>query len=331
MKITILGGGIAGLLAAHAFREFKPLLLEAAPTLGGNFLAGGLKYLRRTEHLVDLLDNFIDLPWKPYKPVGLLYSNGQWHEHPKWLAQVGENQRKAMQEVHWVRTRGSVQGFRGDCMNDPLGNGGDVAMKCDHAELIRRLGSLARAHGHVRTDIKVTAINERSVSIDGCPDLAHDLLIPTIPLAALAKLAPWAMLPSPQATKLDVAICQVSDQTPSWDYMYTPTERWITRVTWPEVGVMHAEIPGHLSPLSNLDARNELWDIVSPFVDALHVETIRRIPGHLCSIEGREPGMEWAINWPSNWRPLGRYTQWEPRATSERVLDTAMRYRAELA
>lgn len=320
MNVIILGGGIAGLLASYVFRKFKPLLLEGSPKLGGNFMAGGLKYIRQTDAFTALLRD-LDIPWETYKPIGMLYVGGMWQEHPAWLKSLGPGQRETIQRAHWRRTRFTEEGFRGDCMNDPLGNGGDPALRCDHAELIARLGHVAMGanRANVRLNVRVEQVTTGTVRVDGV-HIPYDLLIPAIPLASLARLAPWAGLPSLHAWQLNIADFTAEERKPSWDYMYTPLLKLITRATWTSPGAFQVEVPGEAALLddkSQTDLLDEAVDALSPFAGKLHLRSIRKIPGHL------EPPRV-PIEWPTNWCPLGRFTQWEPRATSERVLSDAI-------
>jgi hypothetical protein len=327
VNVIILGGGIAGLLAAYVFRRFKPLVLEGSPKLGGNYTAGGLKYIRQTSAMERLLAD-LGMTWKEYKPIGLLYVGGMWEEHPGWLKSLNSNQRETIQCAHWRRTRFTDDGFRADCMNDPTGNGGHPALRCDHGELIYKLGEHAMGANRalVRLNVRIEQITAGTVRVDGV-HVPYDLLIPTIPLAALSRLAPWARLPSLHAWQLNIADFIAEERAPSWDYMYTPLEQKITRITWAGSGLFQIEVPGETALDSDADRAHvveEAQRALSPFASMLRLHATRKIPGHL------EPPRV-PIQWPDNWCPLGRFTQWEPRATAERVLHDALVAHGKLA
>jgi len=329
MNIVILGGGIAGLLGAYAMRHTKPVIIEAGPHLGGNFLAGGLKYIHDTPEVRQLLRE-LELPFKAYKPRGALWWDGVDRKHPDFMASIDPLVRYQIQLKHWVKTRGTDLGFRHDCMNDPMGN--HAALRCDHMELLKRLEQRVRAAGcEVRLGSKVTFITERHVCLnEGMNDLSigYDVLVPTLPLGMIAKMAPWTELPSSEATKL--AIFEVEsgiDIHPDWDYMYTPEAKYITRLVQPEPHAITAEVPWHL-PQSDHTGREVgittmemMPDIMDILRDTFKIEGVctsaRLIPGHLRPLE-RQP------EWRSGWYPLGRFAQWDSRATADKVYARAL-------
>jgi hypothetical protein len=344
--ITILGGGIAGLLAAYVLRDKRPLLLEAAPKLGGNFLAGGLKYIRYTHEAAELLRE-LGIPWTERKPRGMIHIGGVFANglpgatiapHPEFLNAMTPDVRLMVMANHWVKTRGTTDGFRADCMNDPGGNGADMMMECDLAAVLDCLISRAEEGGAIlRRDVKILSIEPDHVRTQYAM-LAHDVLVPTIPLAALSKLAPWADLPNASPRPLGIVEWMLpSTAQPEWDYMYNPFTPGpgmsASRYTWPRMGVFQAEVPGvglkHAWPIGRDEVMRDItceariilkqwWGIMPPLSTDHRV-----IPGHLTPLA--QP-----LVWPSNWYPLGRFTQWEPRATSERVLADALKVRAAL-
>lgn len=342
-KIVILGGGIAGLLAAWVLRAFKPLLLEAAPKLGGNFLAGGLKYIRKTPQAVAMLEQ-LGIPFRERAPVGLMYAFGSWWDHPGWLGKMAADMVDQVQRAHWLKTRGTTDGFRRDCMNDPAGNGADMMLECDLGLVIERLADGAEREGATLcTDARITNIFQ-SHTVNNCIQTRYDILVPTIPLGVLAKLAPWAGLPVIEPRKLVVIDMKLgSNIEPTWDYMYNPFDhlaaRWgnahsASRYTWQGPGHFQAEAPNASGWIDGNDplahavvsqVKDEAQEILAPWTSRRAFATLvgRIIPGHL-------PPLAEPIDWPSCWRPLGRFAQWEPRATSERVLADAHRIHDEL-
>lgn len=335
-RIVILGGGISGLLAAYVLRKHKPLLVEAQKTLGGNYTAGGLKYIRLTTAMNSLMAE-LGLPWERHKPIGLMFRGGLWHAHPGWLSKQTVEERRGIQLEHWIKTRGTTVGMREDCMNDPLGNGADVAMKCDHVELIKRLADRAREDGaKLITEATISRLSCNSIRVnsddlDECQSYTH--LVVTLPLGVTSMLAPWAQLPSVRARPLNIVDMEtVGDAEPSWDYMYTPDTPLVSRITWQGSNRFQAEIPGDFGGAQEKQSiangtAHLCMKPLGPFIpDAeygLEPTGHRVIPGHL------EPLSE-SIKWPESWTPLGRFSEWEPRATAERVLDKAIQLEASL-
>lgn len=318
MRVVILGGGISGLLAAHVLRKHKPTLLEAQPKLGGNYTAGGLKYIRRTARFEALLGE-LDIHRTLYQPKGVLYFDGQLHPHPSWLMEQPGWGRRAIQSAHWVKTRGLETSVSDTCMNDPAGEGADVAMRCDHALLLLNLcGSASMAGAELATGVRVEHVSSESVV---CSDrmVPYDRMVTTAPLSVMSRLAPWAGLPAPKPN--DLSIMDLEDagmSTVQWDYMYTPTLPTISRISPThrpgKPQAYQVEAPGCPDPRMMF---NEAVEAISHAVGGSKLEVmgdVRVIPGHLKPLNN-------PVAWPESWLPLGRFAEWEPRATAEKVLD----------
>src|SRR4029077_12983985 len=145
MGIVILGGGIAGLLAAYTTRHHRPVVLEASGKLGGNFAAGGLKYLHGIYEMEQLLTE-LGVPFDHHITSGMLHTGDAIHPHPHWLRAASPELRRGIQFDHWVKTRGTYMDFRDDCMNDPLGDH-HVALRCDHDLFMEKLETACREAG----------------------------------------------------------------------------------------------------------------------------------------------------------------------------------------
>jgi hypothetical protein len=332
-RIIILGGGIAGLLAAYAFRRFKPTLIEGSAKLGGAYTSGGLKYIHDTPEIRQLLDE-LQLPYAPYRPQGRLWLDGTMYPHPETLALLSEELRHEIQFKHWTKTRGTEQGFRPDCMNDPLGS--HSALRCDHDELLRRLEQAVRGAGcEVRLGNHVTGIEE--IDLKGAVHLKagqsicsmnFDALVPTLPLGMLSKLAPWAGLPPADATRLAIFKLEINSTRNrgqhAWEYAYTPRVKWVSRLVHPEphriiaeapLFLLQSEVHGFTTPetfgqtIANI-VRDEV-NIDASFVSA------NLIQGHLRPLDKE-------LNWPDGWHPLGRFAQWDSRATADKVYARAL-------
>lgn len=338
MNIIILGGGIAGLLGAYALRKHKPTIIEASGKLGGNFTAGGLKYIHDTPEIRQLLKE-LDVPSEPYTPRGALLVEGMPCAHPETLAGMSELQRYQTQLRHWHKTRASSIGFRADCMNDPLGN--HKALRCNHTQLLVnleaavrdagcdvRLGSLVSGIGDVEGLGGARGVHLREGMGQG-PSISYDVLVPTLPLGLLAKLAPWAKLPEAEATKLAIFNAELPiTLRPSWDYMYTPDVRWISRIAQPEPHSLMIEVPWYLAQFdhpkihpNHLTTAQVIPQVAMIMREQVGLDAVitdsRIIPGHLRPLE--DP-----LEWPHGWYPLGRFAQWDSRATADKVYARAL-------
>lgn len=326
MKTVILGGGISGLLAAYVLRRQHPVLIEASPKLGGTYGDGGLKYIRRTALMANLLlelgvDYFNDVP------RGVMLVNDERSgldelpkqrvvRHPDFMLQLDPAKRRAYQMMHWVKSRGTAEGFTETCMNDPSGEAADVALVCDHTKLLSELARRAEMDGaSLVTDLAAKQITPHHVVSDGIR-VPYDRLITTLPLHVMSSLAPWAQLPMIRPRPLGIATFATVMRIPIWDYMYTPHDPKVSRVSCSN-RTYQLEFPGGWDSGDTpneaaFKAMDRLREHLPGVVSKLAVTRV--IPGHLSP-----PKLN--IGFPDNWFPLGRFAQWENRMTAEKVLD----------
>ena len=347
MNIVILGGGISGLLAGWVLREHRPLIIEAGPNVGGNYLAGGLKYIRATPAFRQLLGE-LALYYDSYQPQGAILADAAWgiggwtHPHPTWLRSLSTIQREHIQRLHWMKTRGSSEGFRTDCMNDPLGEGDAMALAVNHGELIKALAFYCR----LLLKRRVVAIEPDHIlfeSTDGdwtdalwrsgirSPALPYDLLITTLPLGLTARLAKWTGLPDVKPNPLTIVNVQADGTLPwwrvagehHWNYLYTPFMKKVSRLSAGSLaGRFQAEAPGEVSIAEvAADLKHVFGGLDGLFSPSSFGER-RVIPGHLRPLDR-------PLLWPGNWLSLGRFAEWNPRATAEKVLDRVIEWKQE--
>lgn len=322
------------MLAAYVLREFEPMLIEANGKLGGNFLAGGLKYLHDTPTMRNLLDR-LGVNFELYQPVGRLNHLGEILPHPEAMRAMTDDERFSVQMAHWAKTRASYQNMSPTCMNDPLGDHG--ALKCDLDIFMRNLEHELRASHliDIRTTHPVSTIGGNGAirfQRSDVPIVVCDLLVPTIPLPFLAKLAPWANLPKAEVTKLFLVKFEVPvGQMPLWDYMYTPHNEFISRLYRADAGHVVAEVPAYI-----LESRCEHTDtptdqtIANITLQARNLTGIDVIPYSTQVIPGHLQPLHVPLVWPANWAPLGRFAQWDARATADKVLDSAVALKTKL-
>jgi glycine/D-amino acid oxidase-like deaminating enzyme len=320
-KIVILGGGISGLLAAHVFRGYDTTVVERGIKLGGNYTAGGLKYLRFTTNLQTVLRDTAITDWQSYFPCGALLWDDKLWPHPEWLARQHEEERLEIQRLHWKRTRGSLDGFTPTCMNDPLGGASDEAVRLDHGELLTRLEKSARDAGvNFWNGCTVQSVNKSHVDTSR-GILEYDKLITTLPLTHCSGLFKDVDIPAPQYQKLTVArtkrlpLFLEERGALEFDYIYTPKMALIHRIARTYENHWDFEATGqHPEP-----------EMMEPFRDTpdhrIHFESVQFIPGHLLPLEH-------PIQWPDNIIPIGRFAEWDTRSTAEKSLDKLVALRA---
>lgn len=333
MRIVILGGGIAGLIAAHVLKDGHDVtIIEAGKSLGGNFNAGGLKYIRVTVPMMNMLSD-LGVPFQTYTPRGKVILDSGMHPWPPWgIAKpvhepddgevlISGEVIRLIQRIHWLKTRGSLDGFTTTCMNDPLGNGADPALGCDHAVLVDRLIQSIRPKVAINTSSLVTNVYMGNVECTDGGRTMFDRLITTIPLPVAAKIIPIGQQAKP--THHGIAVVNVKTAPAEverfrqykWDYCYTPLDPLVSRLSNSN-GLLQAEAPYHLNshPPTAKDFAANGWQTDG---QAMHM------PGHLVPMPAN-------VNWPVGIIPLGRFAQWDSRMTVERVLDRAIEIRESL-
>ena len=192
-------------------------------------------------------------------------------------------------------------------MNDPASIKPRKALRCDFGELIQEL-----AKGVQVVEEKFISLKKGTVSLSNQHKLPYDQVVFTIPLWAIRGNVPF-YVPHGVAMKLNIAaIMPTRDTYAKWDYVYTPytPANCIHRFS-PYLSGYVVEANGEYDELS---LHSDLGFI---FPDGYHVERIRTgLKGHLIPLQ--QPP-----EWPENVAPLGRFAQWDPRATADVVLDNA--------
>lgn len=331
MNLAILGGGISGMLAAYVFKSVaRVTIFEAAPSLGGTYTSGGLKYVRDTKNFRNLLET-LKIEHHSHQPRGALLNTlrtaaetqsqdaASLHPHPEFINSLPAASRLMWQTMHWQKTRGSMDGFKDTCMNDPAGNGSAPALAFNHKELIGRLASELEIDGvEIITNAKVSKVEPEFLEVEGRGSFPWSRLITTLPVPLMARLTPWAKLPaSGRSNTLTVAFF---DELPQWlvdlgvqhfDYTYTPLLSGVHRISM--VNGMRVSWQAEASgKVSDAVFKEALGDV--------KIKLLAHMPGHLLSLE-------FAPHWPEGIAPIGRYAEWNSRATAEWSLDRAFSLR----
>jgi len=309
-RVVIAGGGVSGLVCSYIFKQHHGVdvkILEPR-TVGGEFLAGGLKYIHRTDLMEWMLEK-LDLLWSHYTINGGIMLRGEVHPYPKVFQQLSKDQADRIQADHYRKTRRTEPNeHSSQAMNDPASVKPRRALRCNFADMITGLASSAEI---VRSGL--TQVEEDHVVLSGGGTLPYDFLVLTIPLWVIKRVAKF-YVPDGVAMKLNVATVNPKrDRFARWDYVYTPytPEDCIHRLS-PSGGGYSVEANG------DLDKQAMYSDLNFIFPDGWYIETPNEgLKGHLLPLDS-QPQL------PENVALLGRFAKWDPRATTDVTLDESI-------
>lgn len=363
--VVILGGGIAGLIAGHVLKEFKPLLIEAAPTCGGDFGAG-LAYLHATTGTIQLVRE-LKIPYRVREVRGAMETLAkQVVPYPQWLWDQPQGIRELHQAAHWIKTRGSIRTFQTTCMNDPrqeraggMRNRWEQAIHLDQKALIKALvqGLDSEPLCGVAAQTLCPLIDPTSNGPTGLVELKDGRkfgwtdLVTTVPLWVIRDLMrAWQVIPEPVVNRLavltaDCVFGPAGQGRPTavgralldgYDYVYTPFHPTMNRVSpvSPPAQPLNrlavadmmlvAEFNWGDGGLTTDSCTDKLaWTVGASRV--IHRE-MKMIPGHLIPFPRRDDGGPGVV-WPNRVHPLGRFAEWDSRATADVVLKRAFELR----
>jgi len=322
-KVIIVGGGVSGLACSYVFREYFGMdakILEPN-AIGGEFLAGGLKYVHYASDIMKLFDD-LDLAYSRYQVRGGIMLRGQVEPYPKCLASLGKEQAQQIQFDHYRKTRRAepLPAHAAKSMNDPASAKPRTALQADFKHLVDLLAGHATIIPHGLKGI----IREANYIWTTAGKIEpYDYLVLTVPLWVIRECANW-YVPHGVAMKLNIANIRSSDnhspmsggrgRYSKWDYVYTPYTPADAIHRFSYQGDMYSvEVNGDLR-------EQELHsDLNFLFPDGWYVEDIRHgLKGHLLPLEEK-------IEWAENIAPLGRFAQWDTRATLDAVLTRAIK------
>lgn len=311
-KVLIIGGGISGLVANWALKLFgaQPTILEPG-RVGGEFTAGGLKYIHKTDAVLEMFQQLC-LPHSVYTVRGGMLIRGQMYNYPEALAGFAKPDVARIQADHYRKTRHcEPDQHAAAAMNDPAALGPRRALRCDFQELIRELSDPFWADiqpvGVTKLDV------DRGVAFDNKGGRHHfDFVVLTVPLWIIRSMVKF-FVPEGAAMKLNVAnVTPHRDQYIGFDYVYTP--------------YTPADLVHRFSPLDSgysvefngeMDEERLLSELNFIFPDGYRIENmVTGLKGHLLPL-AQKP------DWPRNAAPIGRFAKWDPRSTVDVVLDDA--------
>lgn len=307
-RVLIVGGGVSGLVCAYAMRQVgvEPTILEPNK-LGGEFLAGGLKYIHETDDVKKMFDD-MGLAYSDYSIQGGILLRNVVQPYPKCLGEMAPEDSAAVQADHYRKTRRSEPGDDAKrAMNDPASTKPRKALRCDFFDMVRQLSEDLNI---IKAGVK--KIEAQDVITSDGVKIPYDYCVVTIPLWALKWMVNWYV---PEGVSMRLNLAQVTprkDRYASWDYVYTPytPDDVIHRISQHGSGYS-VEANGILD---NMKLHSDLNFI---FPEGWTIEDLKEgLKGHLLPLQNQP-------DWPGNIAPLGRFAQWDPRATTDTTLEEA--------
>lgn len=310
-KVIVAGGGMSGLVASWVMKGDADVVVLEPGKPGGEFTAGGLKYIHRTAEMEDMFQQ-LEVPYSTYVVRGGILLRGSMYLYPQLFDTMPKDEAHRIQQDHYRKTRQTspAEGAAAKAMNDPAAIGPRRALRCGFEDLIETLADVAdiRSTGVAKVD------TTRNVLFD-MEGRAHryDFLVLTIPLWIIRKAVQF-YVPEGAAMRLNVAqVSTYRDGYAGFDYVYTP---------YTPADTVHRFSPGGggYSMESNgvLDRDALKSDLAFIFPNGYVLERIKEgLKGHLLPLS--EP-----VAWPDNVAPIGRFAKWDPRSTTDTALEDAM-------
>jgi hypothetical protein len=320
-KVVVVGGGVSGLLAGYVLNKaqgFDTMVIEAnAP--GGDFLKGGLKYIHKTPLMTSLLID-LGLAFTNHRVRGAILLKEEIKPYPGAFASMSRQDATRIQADHYRKTRRvEPDAFARRSMNDPDSAGPRWSLTCDPGEFVRSLHNRVRLVQDQVMRSHNPATGQSFLEGKSGVMYRYDYVIWTTPHWVTERVVSSDSryrLGNAISMKLNIVSIEAKgDKYARWDYVYTPytPEDLVHRISqrdghydcefnglWPDKDqVMTDRITTEMNFLFN-----DGW--------AIATEPIRGIPGHLLPMREKD-------KIPDNARFLGRFSEWDPRATTDVV------------
>lgn len=313
MHVAIVGGGVSGLLAAYVCQQYRNVsvtVYEPGPP-AHEFLAGGLKYLHRTDDTVQLLNDH-NRVFTNYAVRGGILLHGKVESYPLCFGAMERDRARRVQDDHWRKTRRTEPGeHSGRSMNDPEFSGQRQALRTSLPGLVHAMVKRV----HIRPE-RIRRIQDGVLIGDTSGQrYGFHYAIVTLPLWVSRRLVDW---PLPEATAMKLNLVKVEplrDPYAKWDYVYTPyTPADLIHRISPAGGGYSCEFNGAWLPGSTVINDRVASDLNFLFPKGWVVsDTKSNLNGHLLPLAERPV-------WPTHIRPIGRFAKWDPRATADVTL-----------
>lgn len=309
MKVVIIGGGISGLLAAHAFSRagVTPTLIERDKP-GGQFLAGGLRTFRDNFMMRELLDDF-DMIYSEFQIKGGILLREQIQRYPLYFQQDGRDEAGQVLADLWAKCHKTLPSSKKKwIMADAERNATKGVLRCDWERLILLLAEecdLVRGTFDRATETDVLTVEGEIYPFDR--------LVLTLPLWQLEERL-WFDVPSGVATRLTLAyVLPHRDRYLAWDFVYTPYTPGSC------VQRLSPHLDGYVVEASGQPTRLALEsDLQFLFPDGYQVRWVHGgLHGYLLPLEQD-------VCWPDTVGAVGRYAQWMPDGKAHDAYEAAL-------
>ena len=283
--------------------------------LGGEFLRGGLKYLRHSPAVESLL-GLLGLEYEVRDVRGGILLDPVVYSFPEHLSTLKLEDAVRIQGDHFRKTRGVDLLGKHTSMNDPFAKEKERKVVCDVHKFCYKLLDTVAADPAVFNVIPrpLYSVAVNNVAVAGAQALYYDYMVLTLPLWATRGKVPWDV-PKCHNRPLNAALIKTtSNLYKMWDYVYTP---------YTPFDFVHRMSPAGEDKFwleANGLCDNDKFEGEARYLfhDKYEVErVVSGLKGHLLPLEGEQPV------YPENVAPLGRFAEWYPRATVDYVLERA--------
>jgi len=299
-KVAVLGGGILGLVSANYLVNQGLDVTLISEEIGGSWQSGGLKLLKWHPQLEQLLAQ-LKVPFFVDEVEGAVW----WKEHIIPLSEVTEK----IQQAHFLKTRGTMDGYANTCMN--AASGQEKIIDIDFNTFVQR--ARKNINIHLAKVVELSLI-QTGVSIDMDDDTVDtfDYVVTSLPLWLFRRVAAWHM-PNTMCNKVHIADTHThSRMFWRYKYVYFPENGGPHRISTSdcEQKVWMAEITGVTEP----DWIKAITIIQKTIKDARLGRVRATLPGHIYPLTEK-------LNYPINVLPVGRFASWNPRETVDKIMD----------
>jgi hypothetical protein len=183
MKIAIFGGGISGMTAALVLKNKLKNADVSIYTkdLGGNFGAGGLKYLKYSEYSEYFMDKCLpEISYGIVNPIGAIYHENEIYNFPLYLYNIFGG--SDIQKKYWVKTGRDINKFDSRCMNDAFNFRTELSIDLLEKSLNYFIDSMV---SKIQKTTKIINVNFNLELFDDVVN-ENDIVIYTLPLSLLS-------------------------------------------------------------------------------------------------------------------------------------------------
>jgi hypothetical protein len=290
----VLGGGLAGLIAADALRKRGANVTIIETQRADNDLFFGSRRFYRTKGMVDLLERF-ELPYSDFIVRGGIMLRGFVWPYPMAFKGMSAEQAERVNQDHFAKALQTSSGEWGStAMNREPGTRSRRALRCHVGDLAKALSQGVR---HVRGTVKKLDMNSIVVGTERVP---YDFAVVTLPLWELVGRATWH-IPEATALRLNVAfVVPRRDRFAKWDFVFTPYTPGESIFRVAPIGSGYAcEFNG------TVEVDRLISDLNFIFPDGFTLAGLKvGLNGHLFPLSERP-------DWPENVAPIGRVAQWQ--------------------